>query len=305
MSDSNRGLLRYISEVTYGTTPTNGTWDLLRFTGESLTASPVTVQSSEIRSDRLINDLKKVNETISGGVDLEFSTDTFDDLIEAAMCGTWTTDVLKTGLVDRSFSIEKELGDISRFALFKGMRVGQWSLSLAFGSIVTGTFTFAGSGATVGATSAVGTGSTNAATTTSVLNASSDVSNVKIDGVATNVCIQTITLDVNNNLREQNCIGSAAPSDQNKGSSTITGTMEVYASPDSFDLYGVSLANSSIELEYTVTDGVNSYTFLIPNARLSGDTPMIGGLDTDVMHTINFTALADETEGTNLKITRA
>jgi len=304
MSDSNNALVRAVVEVTTGVTPTAATWDLWRITGESLTGTAVKTQSSEIRSDRLRNPEKDVNKSISGSIDIEFSADSFDTYIEAAMGGTWTADVLKTGLVKRSFSIEKEFTDIAKFVLFKGMRVGQWSLSMAFGSIVTGSFTFAGTDVVVSGTSAVGAGSTNAATTTEVLNASTDISNVKIDGVATNVCIQSLTLDVNANLREQTCIGKAAPTDQNTGSSSISGTMEVYASAESFDLYGVSLSNSTVEIEYTVTDGVNSYTFLIPNARLSGDTPMIGGLDTDVMHTITFNAYADETEGTDLKITR-
>lgn len=304
MSDSNRGLIRYISEVTLGTTPVNGTWQLARFTGESLSATVVTTQSNEIRSDRLISDMPKTNLTVGGGLDIELSATTYDDFIEAALCGTWASDVLKVGVVDRSFSIEKEFADLSRFASFAGMRVGQMSLSMAFGAIITGSFTFAGTGSDTATTSLVGTGSTTAATTTEVLNASSDVGTVKIDDVATDICIQTITLDVTNNLRERGCIGNDAPSDQRKGTSTVTGTVEMYMDVDAWALYEKALANTAISLEYTVTDGVNSYTFLIPKAKLAGDTPTIDGLDTDVMFTATFTALADAVEGTNLKITR-
>lgn len=304
MSDSNRVIVRYITEVTYGTTPANATWQATRFTGESLSATPVTTQSQEIRSDRMVSDLPKTNLTVGGGLDIELSMNTYDDLLEAALCGTWTADVLETGLIDRSFSIEKEFADIGRFIQFSGMRVGQVSLSMAFGSIITGAFTFAGNGGDTSTSSLVGTGSTTAASTTEVVNASSDVGSIEIDGVATNICINSITLDINNNLREQNCIGSDAPTDQNKGTSNVTGTMEMYLDIDSFALYGTALTNGEISIQYTVGDGTNTLTFLIPRAKMSGEAPSAGSLDSDVMFTADFTALVDNVEGTNLRITR-
>lgn len=228
MSESNRVALRYIPEVTYGTTPTDGVWQALRFNGESLTATPDVVVSEEIRSDRHISDQLQTGLTVGGGFNFELSANSFDDFIEAALCGAWTADVLKVGTTDYQFSIEKEFEDISKFIGFKGMRVGQMSLSLAYGAIATGTFTFAGNGSTTPTVSDVGLGSTTPATSTPILNGSSDVSSVKINGVTTDICISSLTLDVNNNLRPINCIGSVAPTNQAKGSASVTGSVEVY-----------------------------------------------------------------------------
>lgn len=304
MAESNQVTLRYIPEVTYGTTPVDGTWQAIRYTSESLSGTPNTVTSSEIRSDRQVADQIKVGLEVSGGIDFELSATSYDDFIEAAMCGTWTTDVVTVGTTDRSFSLEKEFGDISRFVQLSGMRVGGMSLSLAYGSIITGSFTFAGNGVTTATTSLVGLGSTTAATTTGVLNASSDVGTVSIDGVATNICINSLNLNLDNGLRAIECIGSDAPKDQRKGTSNITGSVEMYLDTDSFLLYGDVLTQTAMSLEYTVTDGTNSYTFKLPNIKLSGEAPTSTGLDSDVMVSFDFTALQDATE-TALEITRA
>ena len=304
MSESNRVALRYIPEVTYGTTPVDGVWQALRFEGESLTATPDVVVSNEIRSDRHISDQLQTGLTVGGGFNFELSPNTFDSLIESALCGAWTANVLKVGVVDSSYTLEKEFEDVNKFITFTGMRVGQMSLSLAYGAIATGTFTFAGNGSDTPVASLVGLGSTTAATTTPILNASSDVNSVKIDGVATDICITSMTLDVNNNLRPITCIGSVAPTNQTKGSASVTGAVEMYLDANSFVMYSNVLTQTEVSLEFTITDGTDSYTFFLPKVKLSGDAPMAGSKDSDVLMSFNYTALYDATEDTSLVITR-
>jgi len=304
MSESNRVIGKITEETVYGVTPTAATWDTIRWTGSSLNATPNTTESQEIRSDRMTVDMPKVGITVDGGFDFELTPSTLDDLMEAVMCGTWTTDVLKVGTTDRSFTIEEEFADIGKFINFKGMRANSLDLNISFGEIITGSITFAGNGYATPASSAVGAGTLNAATTSETMTASSDVGTIKFDGVLTGICIKTLNLSINNNLRSIDCIGRETAKDQVKGKSSITGSMEMYLKADSFDIYEKMINNDAIEIEYVVDDGVNSYTFLIPNAKLSGDAPRPEGLDSDVMLTANFTALYDATESTNLKITR-
>jgi hypothetical protein len=260
----------------------------------------------------MTSDMPKVGLTVGGDVSFEFSAASFDDFIASAMCSTWQGDTpvlgsrqLKVGVVDSSYSIEKEYGDIVKFASFSGMRVGSMSMSMAYGEILTGSFTFAGAGADTGSTSLVGTGSTNPAPTTSVVNASSDIGSVKIDGVVTDICINSLEITLDNALRETTCIGKDSPKDQKKGTASITGTVEMHLTAESFALYEKALVNDSISLEYTISDGTNSYVFLVPNAKLSGEAPSSGGLDQDVMFSAEFTALYDPTEKSSLVITAA
>ena len=84
MSESNRVEIKYVAESTYGTTPTNSTaWQALRFTSHSLSGSPSTVVSKEIRSDRQVSDLILVSQQVGGEIQGEFSCLTYDDLIQA------------------------------------------------------------------------------------------------------------------------------------------------------------------------------------------------------------------------------
>jgi len=311
MSDSNAVVLRYVPETTYGETPVDSTdWKTLRWTSETFTASPETTQSSEIRQDRAVSDMPKVNTTVNGGFNFEFSANTFDEFVEAALGGTWAQDgvnlwdIVEQGTTYRSFSVEKEYSDLTKFVGFKGMRVGTFNFSLAFGSIITGDVGLAGSDGVTATTSLVGAGSTAPATTTPLMTASSDVGSVKIDGVEATVCLTGLDLSIDNNLRAINCIGRDTPKDQKIGTCNISGTATMYLDADAFALYQSALANSEASLEYTVTDGTNSFTIFLPRIKLSGDTPQAGGLDQDVPFNMTFMALIDDVEGTPIRITR-
>lgn len=307
MSDSNDVSVYYVLESTYNTTPVDSTdWQEVRFTGESLTATTNREDSGEVRNDRQITSSSKVSRQVSGGFNFELSTGTFDDLIEAAIGGTWTTDVLEVGTTKRSFSIEKNLGaDVGRYEQMTGMRVGQMDLNIAANSLLTGSFTFMGAGETIGSTSAVGAGSVTAATVNDVLNATSDIGTITIDGSSTGICVSSLSISVNNNLREINCVGKEFADDIGWGSSAITGSIETYLTTEMFDNLQKVSDNDDVAITFPVSDGTNTYTILLPRVKLSADSPQAGSKDSDVMISFTFTALLDGVEGTSLRITRS
>lgn len=311
MSESNLVGLKYIDEDeggagTYGTTPANGTWQDLRYVSSSLAANPQTVISNELRSDRMVSDLVKVSEAVGGDVAVELSDGTYDDLLEAGMGGTWTTNVLKAGATKRAYSLELDydFDGTPHYLQYKGMRVGGFNFNFTYGAIITGGFVFAGKEALSSATSLVGTGSTTAKTTTDVINGSDQVTSITLDGGAiTGVTVRSITLNLDNSMRPFEGIGAAGPSNQSYGRSMITGSIETYF--DSTDLYDELLAGTAIAIQWVVSDGTNTMTFLMPNVKFNSGTPAVPGVDTDVMLNLEFTALYDSTEDTNLKITRS
>jgi len=109
MSDSNRVGLRYIEEVTWNVLPGTPTMAPIRFTGESLIPNVENIVSEEIRDDRMVTDLIQVSRSNTGGFDFELSDATFDTLLQGALFGTWTTNVLKNSTTEYSYSIEKAL----------------------------------------------------------------------------------------------------------------------------------------------------------------------------------------------------
>lgn len=92
-ADSNRAGLRYIEEVSFGTTPASGVTKALRFTSSSLAAAKETVVSDELRSDRMVSSVAEVAASSGGDVNFELAAGTIDDFLEAFLAGDWTTDI--------------------------------------------------------------------------------------------------------------------------------------------------------------------------------------------------------------------
>ena len=313
MSSSNAVAVRYIQEdpAAYGVTPTVGAWETARAVSESIGGSPNTTISNESRDDRMDADQVQVGLDVSGNISGELSAVTWDAFMEAAMCGDWdegVADELNIGTQNRSFSIEKEFTDHDTpyFISTTGMRVGSMSLSFAYGQISTVDFGFAGNGVTTGNVSAVaGSATVNPATLNPVMNASSNVTNILVNGLPADQCIQQIDLNLDNNMTEVTCIGDLAPADQTKFGASVTGSLTPYFDDSTQAIYDAIVNNTSFTLEFTASDGVNERTFLIPNARVSGDAPNKGGKDQDVFIPFDFTGLFDPVTNTSMRITRS
>lgn len=127
ISDSNFGRLAYIAEATFGTTPATPALKTLRITSSDFGAAKETVTSDEIRADRMVSTIAETAAMSSGSFNWELSLGgTLDEMIEAALCGTYTTPLSVTNV---------EVLSGNRFAAtgaFAGAVVGQWVLSAGF-----------------------------------------------------------------------------------------------------------------------------------------------------------------------------
>ncbi len=308
MSSSNLVSIKYAPEAVYNQVPTAATWKTVRFTSEGLTSSHTNTTSQEIRSDRMTADSVRVSAEVMGDLGIELSALTFDDFIAAAMANDWEVDgavsTLKIGTDTPSFSIEKHFEDINKYFSFTGLRVGSLNLNVSYGEILTGSISFMGAGAEASTTTVVGTGTVVDATTTDVLNSASDISTISIDGSPTTVCIQSLSLTVDNSLRTRTCIGKVYPTDLIYGTAQVNGTLELYFSATAYAMYQKVLNNSDISFGFKVTDGDYEYEFTIPRAKLTSDAPVAGGLDSDVTMSFEFNGLLDSVTETSLLITK-
>lgn len=305
MSEANRVSLKYIAEVTPGTTPANSAnWKSARFLSQNFNAAPKTVVSNEIRSDRMVSDLVVVGQQSSGEVGVELSAASYDDWLEAAMGGAWSTNVLKAGTNEKWFSMEVGFQDWTtvQYLQYKGVRVAGFSFEFPYGDLVKGSFSFAGLTALQSTTSLVGTGSTAAVNTNAVMNSAAGMTSILLDGGAPGGAIKSIKLNLDNGVRAVEGVGSAGPTDLTFGRSMITGSIEMYF--ETIAMYTKLLAGTSATLAWTVSDGSKSYNFSLPKIKFNSGSPTVTGVDTDVMQTLEFTALYDGTATSNLVITR-
>lgn len=306
MSDTNRVALRVVEESALNTFP-GGSLQTLRITGESLNTNVETIESAELRSDRSISDLIKVDQSNGGGFNFELSFGSFDTLLEGALFADWSTNVLTNGATRHSYSIEKALLDIDEYFLFTGMVVSRFNLNLASKAIATGSFEFLGCGSVLGQSANSATIAT--ATTSSVMNCGTNVTSLLESSYGgtlsalTGIYVQELSVSIDNALRPIAGIGYNSIQNIGVGAMKITGSMNAYFASDR--LYDKFLANTAFAMQFIISDGTNSYTVLIPKAKFASNQVVAGSKDQDVMENLTWQALYDATTNCMIRITRS
>ena len=304
IADGSRHNLRYIKETTFGTTPTGSqsskiAMKPLRHTGTSLSLSKEQIESEEIRDDRQIAHHRHGNRAIGGDVNFELSHSTFDDFLEAALCGTWAANVVKAGLARRSFTIERHHSDINKYLRYTGCNIATMSLSVAPNSMVTGSFGVVGKGFSTG--TAALTHSTNG-TPTATEPFDSFTGTIK-EGGSPIATITAIEFNLENGMEAQYVVGSPETLEPSIGQSKVTGSVTAYFTDTTMLDKFVNETESSIE--FTLRDAAgNSYLFSFPKVKYNSGDPEVGGTGS-ITQTLEFVALYDSTAQTQFKITRS
>ena len=304
---SNRTSLSYIEEIVFGTTPALPAFNLLRYTGESINPSISNILSDELRADRATADTIQVDATNGGDINFELSAVAFDDLIEAALCGTWTTDTLKNGTELRSFSLQKYLADADTptYFNFVGNRVGTLGLSFETGSILTGTIGFLGTSSSASETVLTGQIADVPAPTNDVMNSVGNIVEIKIDGadVTTSTFFNSLSMNLDNGLRSQMAIGKLGPAGIALSRLTVGGSISLYfADKAEYDKY---VSGTALSLSFKVQDlAGNSYDFIFPKIKFQSASITSTGLDTDVFMEAEWSAIYDTTAACMIQIDR-
>lgn len=306
-ASANLAALRYVAETTLGTTPSNPSLTPIRYTGESLNFNITNTTSNEIRSDRSQSDLIQTGAEVSGDINYEFSFDSYDTLIQAALAGTWAgvgspaaARVLKNGTTRRSFTIQKHLTDIGQFFNYTGCVINTMSLQMRVGEIITGTFGVLGTSATRDAAQISGA-SVGSTTTTSPLNAVVDVGSIQIDSVPYTGCVSELSLSINNNLRPVDCIGTLGHTDLLYGTTEITGSMNIYFNEGS--LYDKFLNATDFSIYLPIANNSDTFEILIPRAKFETGEVVAGGQNSEVMFNATWRALYDSVQGAMIRLT--
>ena len=302
MVDSSQTRLAYITEVTYGTTPATPVFKNQRFVSESLNANIENETSNEIRADRNVTDLIQVGANAGGSVDFELSYGSFDDWLESLMFGTWSTNILKNGNTQKSFTIEKtfEAGATDQYHRFTGCVANSLKLAIQAKKVVTGSFDFVAKGATT-AQAIIASATYTAANSNPVINAAANFASFSMTGV-TSPELMSLNLNVTNNLRRQSVVGSIDARGVGTGRFEVSGEATLYFTNAS--LYDLFLAGTASNLTFVIGGAsTKKYQFDIANLKFEKVEIVAGGNDQDVMAKVSFRGLYDNTDNT-LKITR-
>ena len=295
-AQGSRSSLSYIVESTFGTTPA-GNFQNLPFTTHSLNMTKERVSGTDINADRMSRVDRHGNRQVAGDIVADLRDTDFDDLLESAMLNTWATNVLKVGTVPKYFSIEDYAADIDQARLFTGCSVNSLSVSLAPNAMVTGTFSLVGKDMTISATEKT----QDAATGAAPFDAYSG--DLEIGGsVAAIVTAMDFTLT--NGFAPTFVVGDDSAPSLEVGDAVVEGTISAYF--EDAALLNRFIDETETSLKVTVGDNEgtpNTMEFFFPRCKINSADVGVDGPTSRVI-SLTFVALRDETEETNLRITR-
>ena len=295
-AQGSRSSLSYIVESTFGTTPA-GNFQNLPFTTHSLNMTKERVSGTDINADRMSRVDRHGNRQVAGDIVADLRDTDFDDLLESAMLNTWATNVLKVGTVPKYFSIEDYAADIDQARLFTGCSVNTLSVSLAPNAMVTGTFSIVGKDMTISATEKT----QDAATGAAPFDAYSG--DLEIGGsVAAIVTAMDFTLT--NGFAPTFVVGDDSAPSLEVGDAVVEGTISAYF--EDAALLNRFIDETETSLKVTVGDNEstpNTLEFFFPRCKINSADVGVDGPTSRVI-SLSFVALRDETEATNLRITR-
>lgn len=262
----------YVRETQYGVTPATPVMKPLRNTGVTLALTKDPIQSEELRKDRQIACFRHGNRQVGGNVNYELSISDFDDMLEAALCGTWTNDELKAGVTRRSFTIERFFSDIATRIRYTGCEVNTLSLTVAPNAVVSGVIGIVGkdqdpsNAMLAGATYPTPIGGCPFDSFSGV---------IKENDIAIGTVTQ-IEFNINNGITPNFVVGSKTTTDTSIDRSNVSGTMTAYfASMDLLNKF-VNETPSSIEFEL-VNEAGDKLTFIFPTVKYNGGQPDVSG----------------------------
>jgi hypothetical protein len=298
-AQGSRSSLSFLTEVTFGTTP-SGNFKNLPFSTHSLNLTKDRVAGNDIQADRMPRVDRHGNRQVAGDIVVDLRDGDYDAFLESAMLNSWSTTTLKVGTTPKFFSIEDYAADIDQARLFTGMSVSTMGISLAPNQMVTTTFGMVGKDMTISATQKVQDAASGAAPFDAY---SGDIAIGNVASSSATALVVGLDFTLNNSFAPTFVIGDSSAPSLEYGRAEIEGTFTAYFEDTA--LINRFLNETETELEVSVNDptGLNAYSFLFPRIKINSADVGVDGPTSRIIN-MSFVALYDATENSNLVITR-
>lgn len=289
-----------IKESTYGVTPTitPGATKVIPYVSTGLNLTRSIIENPTIRGNRTNDQKRSGNSEVSGDIQMAVSYGNIDDLLSSAMYNNWTANVLTVGdgSVQNSYSMEIGHVDIDQYRTFTGVIADTMTFEFTTEGVVNLTCSLTGKGMSLAQTS-IDSAPTAASDTQPMVHFDGTFK----EGGATNECIVSATVELNNGIARNYCLGNRDPSYLTTTNVVVSGTIEVFFKNETMLEKFLDETDSSLEFTLQDPDG-NKYILLMNKVRYTTNAIEIGDAGVIPM-TFEFEALDD---GTNspLKITR-
>ncbi len=213
---------------------------------------------------------------------------------------TLSGSMIRNGITEKSWTIEKAMLDVSQFFNHPGMSANTGSLAFAARAKVTGNVDFIGKDAN--RTTSTIADTVTPVTTTRIMNATSNVDFFK-EGGQPEGKVMTFSVDWGNNIAGRPVVANPAFESLRYGSFNATGQLEVYF--EEGELWDKYKAGDRTSVAFQVTDNAgNSYIFTTPSIHLTNSDILAGSINTDVMAAYDYEANVDPVTGCMFQLDR-
>lgn len=215
---------------------------------------------------------------------------------------------LSNGTVKKSYTIEKLFDDLTldHYEIFRGMRVGEFTVNHAAGSDVTASVAFTGVGMDIDSASA-GNGTVNPPVEEPLMQGVSDVMGITEGGVliqGTN-CVSQLDFTIGGGTRPIQCLGELGAGAINLNSFEVTGVLNVYNADEvgAFVQKYVDFVPTSLVFRDIDEEG-QGYAFAFPRTKYTDSARNSGGANSDVVANLTWGAELDPVTDILFGITR-
>lgn len=291
MSSGSKVVLYVIPEVVAGETPLTGTWYTVPRVTDGLTENVTTVDSEIVKDTRFRQGSIAVQSEVTGDLASELSIGTFDLFFSALAMNDWDTDTLTLGgVLRKTFTFIKIFTDIGEIRAYRGVAFNTGNLSISNGEKLSVNFGLIGTGYETLTVSPV-TAPVDMMTTPLV--SSLNVKDFLLDGegVVGTACLQSLTLEINNNMEAIYCIGNQKMTAEKMIEKMVDINLTTqYMFSKRVAGYSDKLktgATTTIKFEIEDAEG-NSYEFEFPKLQVTEAPHPDAGGDDLVMQDITF-----------------
>lgn len=301
-----RSGLAWITESTFGITPTTPALTYLPYTSHSFDMTKDRVQGNDIQPDRMLRVDRHGNRKVAGDMVADLRKGHYDHFMESAFMSTWDTNVLKIGTAIKSFSIEDSANatpSTDAYRLFSGMSVSKLAVSVKPNSMVTGTFSFVGEDM-IASTSPTGT-SSQPAFMYNPWDAYSGTIKIGDSGgsLSSLATVTGVDFTIDNGFNPTFVIGSSTTPQIEYGRATVEGTITAYFEDLSLINRFINETESAFEIQTDSPETSQGMTWLFPRIKINGAAVPVAGPTSRII-TLPFVALYDTTTATSIQVTR-
>lgn len=209
--------------------------------------------------------------------------------------------------IRQSFTVETSFEDVDRHFVATGLRVGQFNLEINSGEISTGSIQLMGRAMErrLSNTSLLRNApyTPKDAPAHEIMNATSNVGELMIDGSSDLAFIQSISISGDASLREQRAVGHKYAVGIGVGRFQLSGSFSAYF--ETGELFDKFVNHDTIKLSFFYYDlGSNRYDFTIPAIKMTSDPVAPEGIDQDVIENIDWEAQRDPATKCMMQIDR-